>query len=128
MNPEKLTITATTPDEVNPQWDAPWMDLFTTTQGLIMATVLAILVILMIVGLVMWVAGKLGGGGMSQEKGLQIFLWGLVAAVLVVIAGGAVMWATGEADGWFDFGIVVDGSAPQNVHAMGSYVSALALR
>lgn len=97
------SVESATPDSVRPDWSAPWMDLFTSTQGLIMATILALLAILGVIGAGVWVAGKLSGTGKLQDAGLPMVLCSVVGAVLTVVIGGAIMWASGEADGWFDF-------------------------
>lgn len=93
----------TTPDEVEPMWDAPWMDLFTTTQGMIMATLLGLCAILGVLGAGLWGAGKFGSSGRAQEWGLPLVGISLVSAVLIAVIGSAIMWGSGEAENWFDF-------------------------
>lgn len=100
---QAAVVAGVTPDNVSPDWSAPWMDLFTSTQGLIMATILAFLAILGVIGAGIWVAGKLSGTGKLQDAGLPMVLSSVVGAVLTVVIGGAIMWASGEADGWFNF-------------------------
>lgn len=94
---------ATTPDEVSPMWDAPWMDLLTSGQGLAMATLLGLCAILGVIGAGLWVAGKLGSSGKAQEWGLPMVFCSLGAAVIIAVIGGAIMWASGEANNWFNF-------------------------
>lgn len=92
-----------TPSNTSTDWSAPWLGLFDDAFGWIMATVLFIMAILMVVGLVMWVAGKLGAGGRSQDSGLQLFGVGIIAAILVSITGSLIMWATDLGPDWFNF-------------------------
>ncbi|MGO1523364.1 MAG: hypothetical protein ACTHV8_06700 [Nesterenkonia sp.] len=92
-----------TPGRTDADFSAPWLALFDDAFGWIIATVVFILAIVMVVGLAMWVAGKLGSSGRGQDQGLTVFGIGIVAAILVSVVGGIVMWATDLGPDWFNF-------------------------
>lgn|SRR5690625_1305410 len=83
------------PENVEPSYDAPWMGLLNDGAGWIVGTVLVVIVILLVVGAMIWVAGKLGGSGRAQDVGVTFILWTVVAAVVVGAAGGIIAWAAG---------------------------------
>ncbi len=80
---------------VTPNFNAPWMDQLQNIGGMVLATALVLFVIAVVAGLVVWLFGKLSGGGRAQDTGLSILLWGVVAAVVVGSIGGIISWATG---------------------------------
>lgn len=90
------------PGDTSISWDAPWMELFDDTFGWIMGSVLFILAILAVIGLAMWVAGKLGAGGRSQNSGLTMAGVSVLAAVGVAVTGSVIMWATDLGPNWFN--------------------------
>lgn len=90
-------------DLPSPDFDAPWMGFFNTIGGFIIATVLSILVALMVIGILIWVAGKVGIGGRAQESGIGAFVIGAVGAVLIGIASMVIVYATDIGPEWMDF-------------------------
>lgn len=78
-----------------PNFDAPWMPSLQNVGGMIMATAIVVLGIVLILGAVLWAAGKLGAGSKAQDAGLNVLLYGTLGAVVIGSAGGIVAWATG---------------------------------
>lgn len=84
-------------------FEAPWMDFFTTIGGFIIATIVVVLVVVMIIGVGIWIAGKLGAGGRAQESGIGAFVWGLVASVLIGTATTLVVYFSDVGPDWMTF-------------------------
>lgn len=82
------------PENVEPSFDAPWMPLLSDGANWAVGTVLVVIVILLVVGVAIWVAGKLGGSGRAQEVGVTFLLWTVIGAIFVGAAGGIVAWAS----------------------------------
>ncbi|QCU77993.1 hypothetical protein E7744_07205 [Citricoccus sp. SGAir0253] len=80
---------------ISPNFNAPWLPTVQSVGGMVVATAIVVLGIVVVAGLLMWVAGKLGAGGRAQETGLSILLWGVVAAAVIGSIGGIIAWATG---------------------------------
>lgn len=97
------TFTLSTPGSTDADFSAPWLGLFDDAFGWIMATVLFVFAIVMVIGLALWGAGKLGSSGRGQNNGLTAFGVGILGALLTVVAGSIVMWATDLGPSWFDF-------------------------
>lgn|SRR5690625_4322429 len=98
-----MITAAYTPGGTDADFSAPWLGLFDDAFGWIMATVLFLFAIVMVIGLAVWGAGKLGSSGRGQNGGLIAFGIGILGAVLTVVAGSIVMWATTLGPNWFDF-------------------------
>lgn len=90
-------------DLPTPDFEAPWMDFFTTIGGFIIATIVVVLVVVMIIGVGIWIAGKLGAGGRAQESGIGAFVWGLVASVLIGTATTLVVYFSDVGPEWMTF-------------------------
>lgn len=83
------------PGDVSPTYDAPWMGLLNDGAGWVLGTLLVVVAVLLGVGALMWIAGKLGGGSRAQEVGITIVLWTVVGAIVIGGAGGLIAWAAG---------------------------------
>lgn len=88
----------------SPRFDAPWADWLGGTVGFVLATILALLVIIMIMGAGYWIWGKLSGGQSAQSQGLTGFILATGAAAVITVAGSAVVWATDLGPDWASFG------------------------
>jgi small multidrug resistance pump len=80
---------------ITPNFNAPWMPSVQSVGGMIVATAIVLLGIVIVIGAVLWVAGKLGAGGTAQSAGLSVLAWGVAAAVIIGSIGGIISWATG---------------------------------
>ena len=106
MDTLNASILATnTPGSTDADFSAPWLGLFDDAFGWIMATVLFLFAIVMVIGLAIWAVGKLGSSGRGQNNGLTAFGIGILGALLTVVAGSIVMWATDLGPDWFNFGL-----------------------
>ena len=103
MNTLSAVLGSHTPGGTGPDWSAPWLGLFDDAFGWIIATVLFVVAIVMVIGLCMWAAGKLGSSGRGQDGGLMTFGIGIVGAILTSVAGGLIMWASDLGPDWFNF-------------------------
>lgn len=89
---------AAIPDDmgVRMRFDAfPWMSQLQEWAGGIQATCLIIVGILTVVGIVMWIVGRVSGSQQVQKVSGAIMLWALVAAVAIAVVFAAMVWATG---------------------------------
>lgn len=80
---------------ITPNFNAPWMPSLQNVGGMVTATAIVLLAVVVVVGAVVWVAGKLSNTGGAQNAGISILLWGVVAAVIIGSTGGIIAWATG---------------------------------
>jgi hypothetical protein len=62
--------------------------------GQIMMTCIILLAIVLIMGVVLLVAGKLGSMSSAQSTGFMILVWGLLGAAVIGSVSGLVFWAT----------------------------------
>lgn len=83
------------PSGVEPTYDAPWMGLLNDGAGWVLGTLLVVVVVLLAVGALMWIAGKLGGSSRAQDVGITILLWTVLGAIVIGGAGGLISWAAG---------------------------------
>lgn len=74
--------------------NAPWMGTLRDIAGFVMATCIVILVMLLIVGAVLLVMGKLSHHGGAQGVGVTVLIWALVGAAIIGSASGLVFWFT----------------------------------
>lgn len=84
-------------------FDAPWMPFFTTIGGFLVATVLAILVVIIVFGAIIWAGGKLGSSGGGRDSGMKAVLISLAAAVIIGTASTAVVWGSDIGPQWMNF-------------------------
>lgn len=96
-------LAANTPRGTTADFSAPWLGLFDDAFGWLIATAVFVFAICAVVGLIMWVAGKLGSSGRGQGAGLTVFGIGIVAAILTAVTGSIIMWATDLGPDWFNF-------------------------
>jgi small multidrug resistance pump len=80
---------------ITPNFNAPWLPSVQSVGGMIVATAIVLLGVLIVIGAVTWVVGKLGSFGNAQSAGLTIILVGVVAAVIIGSVGGIIAWASG---------------------------------
>ncbi|MGM7670248.1 hypothetical protein [Microbacterium sp. A93] len=80
---------------ISPNFNAPWMPSLQNIGGMVMATAIVVLGIVLVLGAVLWAAGKLGAGPNAQGAGLKVLLYGTLGAVIIGSAGGIIAWATG---------------------------------
>lgn len=80
---------------IAPNFAAPWMPSLQNVGGMVMATAIVLLGVVLIVGALVWAAGKLSNTGGAQTAGLSILLYGVLAAVIIGSTGGIISWATG---------------------------------
>lgn len=73
----------------------PWMSQLQEWAGGIQATCLIIVGVLAVVGVGMWIAGRLSSSQQVQKVSGIIIFWALVAAVAIAVVFGAMVWATG---------------------------------
>ncbi|MGW9550877.1 hypothetical protein ACWG8W_07465 [Citricoccus zhacaiensis] len=78
-----------------PNFNAPWMPSLQNVGGMVMATAIVVLGVVLILGAVLWAAGKFGAGSNTQGAGLKVVMYGTLAAVVIGSAGGIISWATG---------------------------------
>lgn len=76
--------------------NAPWLTVVRDIAGGILMTCIVVIVIILAVGLVMAIAGKLAGMASAQSAGFMILVWGLVGAAGLGSISGLVFWATGN--------------------------------
>jgi hypothetical protein len=89
---------ATIPDDmgVKPRFDAfPWMAQLQEWAGGIQATCLILVGILAVVGVAVWIAGRLSSSQQMQKVSGLIVLWALVGAICIAVIFAAMVWATG---------------------------------
>lgn len=79
---------------VKPKGDAPWLGALQGLGGQILFTLAIVLVIIIAIGAVMWVGGKLSHTSGMQSSGGAVILWGVIGAVVLGSVSGLVMWAT----------------------------------
>ncbi|AOT06061.1 hypothetical protein ASPU41_21715 (plasmid) [Arthrobacter sp. U41] len=73
---------------------APWLPVLRDIAGGVMVTCIVLLVIVLIIGVVLLVAGKLGSMSGAQSTGFMILVWGLLGAAVIGSVSGLVFWAT----------------------------------
>ncbi|HCB60007.1 MAG TPA: hypothetical protein DIT15_02035 [Arthrobacter bacterium] len=73
---------------------APWLPVLRDIAGQIMMTCIILLAIVLIIGVVLLVAGKLGSMSSAQSTGFMILVWGLLGAAVIGSVSGLVFWAT----------------------------------
>ena len=73
---------------------APWLPVLRDIAGQIMMTCIILLAIVLIMGVVLLVAGKLGSMSSAQSTGFMILVWGLLGAAVIGSVSGLVFWAT----------------------------------
>lgn len=91
-------VPAAIPDDmgVRMRFDAfPWMAQLQEWAGGIQATCLIIVGILTVVGVVMWIVGRVTASQQVQKVSGVIMLWALIAAVAISVVFAAMVWATG---------------------------------
>lgn len=74
--------------------NAPWLPALRDVAGMVMVTGLVIAVIILIIGVVLAIGGKLGGMQSAQSTGWMILVWGLIGAAAIGSISGLVFWAT----------------------------------
>ena len=77
---------------VKPNGSAPWMETLRNIAGMIAATCLVALVILLVVGVILIVTGKMSHHGGAQGAGVGLFIWGLAGAAVIGSISGLVFW------------------------------------
>lgn len=95
MNKLTSLVQAQGPGDVEPSYDAPWMNLLGDGADWIVGTVLYVIVILLVVGVLIWIGGKLGGSGRAQDVGVTFIIWVIVGAAVVGGGGAIISWASG---------------------------------
>jgi heme/copper-type cytochrome/quinol oxidase subunit 2 len=91
-------VQASIPDDmgVKFRFDAfPWMAQLQEWAGGIQATCLIVVGILAVVGVGMWVAGRLSSSQQMQKVSGLIVLWALIGAIVISVIFAAMVWATG---------------------------------
>ncbi len=73
----------------------PWMAQLQEWAGGLQATCLVLVGILAVVGVVMFIAGRLSSSQAVQKVSATIILWAFVAAVFIAVIFGVLVWATG---------------------------------
>ena len=101
--PDGLVLAGMEDAMPSPDFSAPFMELFTSIGGWIMAAGLVGMAIFIVIGAIGWLAGKFGTGGKMQEVSLSMCAWAIIAAMIIAVSGSIVMWATDTAPTWMDF-------------------------
>lgn len=98
MNVFTNLVSAVPMDKIDPQVtannNAPWMSALRDIAGMVMVSAIVLAVIIIIIGVVLAIAGKLGSMQSAQSAGWMILVWGLVGAAVIGGVSGLVMWAT----------------------------------
>lgn len=79
---------------VTPNGNAPWMGTLRTIAGYTLATAIIVALIVLIVGVVLLIVGKISHHGGAQNVGVGVLLWGLVGCAILGSLSGLVYWAT----------------------------------
>jgi hypothetical protein len=74
--------------------DAPWMPAMRDIAGMVLTTCIILVVVILVIGIALAAAGKLGSMQAAQSTGWMIIVWSLVAAAGMGSASGLVFWAT----------------------------------
>ncbi|RMI03727.1 hypothetical protein EBM89_18585 [Cellulomonas triticagri] len=77
----------------------PWMSQLQEWAGGLQATCLIIIGILTVVGIAMFIAGRLSSSQQVQKVSATIILWAFIAGVAIAVIFAFLVWATG-----FDLG------------------------
>lgn len=100
MNFITSAITALPAEAIDPKvtanQNAPWLPLVRDIAGMILVTCVILLVIVLIIGIVLWVGGKLASMSTAQSTGFMILVWGLLGSALIGSISGLVYWATSQ--------------------------------
>jgi len=99
MNLQTMGITPTSgefrPEDIEPDYSAPWMGLLGDGVGWLVGTFLIVIGALLAVGVLIWLAGKLGGSSRAQDVGVTFVLWVVIGAIVLGGIGGIIAWASG---------------------------------
>jgi hypothetical protein len=100
MNILTAVMTAVPSEAIDPgvkaNANAPWLPLLRNIAGMLLVTCVIILVAVLVVGVVLWVGGKLASMSSAQSTGFMIMVWGLLGAAVIGSVSGLVYWATSQ--------------------------------
>ena len=85
--------------DIGPKWDAPFLTGLKGIAGWVISGSYVIVVIILVVGVVAMVAGKITKSSF-QDSGMMIIVWVLIGAAIIGGGTQAITWAMG----WNIFG------------------------